>query len=62
MGKSTTREEIVEAGRQLFFRYGLKKVTVTEICTGAGVSKMTFYKYFPNKQALAKTIMDGITD
>ena len=62
MGKSTTREEIVEAGRQLFFRYGLKKVTVTEICTGAGVSKMTFYKYFPNKLTLAKTIMDGITE
>jgi AcrR family transcriptional regulator len=35
-------------------------VTVEEICKEAGISKMTYYKYFSNKLELVKTIMDEI--
>ncbi|RKY44359.1 MAG: TetR/AcrR family transcriptional regulator, partial [Candidatus Neomarinimicrobiota bacterium] len=37
-------DKIVETGKKLFYRYGIKKVSVEEICKEAGVSKATFYK------------------
>ena len=48
--------QIIETSRKLFWKHGLKRVTVEEICREAGVSKMTFYKFFPNKVELAKSI------
>ncbi len=50
------------AARKLFFRYGIRKVTVEEICAEANVSKMTFYKFFPNKTKLAETMLTEIFD
>jgi AcrR family transcriptional regulator len=41
-------------------RYGIKRVTVEEICETAGVSKMTFYKHFKNKLDLALFILNNI--
>lgn len=53
-------------GREKFWRHGLRRVTLEEICEEASVSKMTFYKFFPNKIGLAKAIirqmMEGIMD
>ncbi len=50
--------QIIETGKELFFRYGIKRVTVEEICREARVSKMTFYKHFNNKFELVKKIID----
>lgn len=47
---------ILETAKSLFWKYGIRRVTIEEICKEAGVSKMTFYKYFPNKIDLAKII------
>ena len=52
------QNDIFEAGKKLFYRYGIKRVTVEEICREANASKMTFYKYFPNKVGLAKIVID----
>ncbi len=52
--------QILDKGKDLFWKYGFKRVSIEEICREAGVSKMTFYKYFPNKTELAKAIMDEI--
>ena len=52
------QRQIIETGKELFFRFGIKRVTVEEICREAGVSKMTFYKHFSNKIELVKTIID----
>ncbi len=49
---------IIETGKDLFFRYGIKRVTVEEICRETSVSKMTFYKHFSNKFELVKKIID----
>lgn len=54
------RDLILETGKALFWKFGYKRVTIEEICKEAGVSKMTYYKYFSNKIDLVKTIMDGI--
>ncbi|MDL2282873.1 TetR/AcrR family transcriptional regulator, partial [Parabacteroides sp. OttesenSCG-928-G06] len=48
------QEDIIHAGWRLMQRYGVRRVTIEEICREAGVSKMTFYKYFENKMALVK--------
>ncbi|MEJ2722431.1 MAG: TetR/AcrR family transcriptional regulator [bacterium] len=50
------KDRIVEAAAALFQRYGVRRVTVEEICREAGASKMTFYKHFPNKLELLKHI------
>lgn len=59
---SKKRLRIVETARELFSRFGFKRVTVEEICRKAGASKMTFYKYFPNKIALMRFIWNGWFD
>jgi len=55
-------QQIFHTARSLVMRFGIKKVTVEEICSEAGVSKMTFYKYFRNKTDLALFILDRMID
>lgn len=52
--------DIYSAARKLFWKYGIKRVTVEDICIKANVSRMTFYKYFPNKTELFLTIMKDL--
>jgi len=52
------QQQIIGAGKELFWKYGIKRVAVEEICQRAKVSKMTFYKYFKNKKALAHYILE----
>ncbi|MFC2168836.1 TetR/AcrR family transcriptional regulator [Acidobacteriota bacterium] len=57
---SKKQELIAETAHDLFMRHGIKRVTIEEICRIAGVSKMTFYKYFENKNAIAISVLDNI--
>jgi AcrR family transcriptional regulator len=54
------RGQILVTGKELFWKFGFKRVTVEEICKEAGVSKMTYYKYFANKIDLVKTLLDEV--
>ncbi len=51
---------ILNSARELFWKHGFRRVSVEEICKKAGISKMTFYRYFPNKIELAKTVFDNV--
>jgi len=51
---------LVEKAKELFFRYGIKRVSIEEICRESEVSKMTFYRYFPSKTAIAKHVLESI--
>lgn len=51
---------ILKTAKALFWKHGIRRVTIEEICKEATVSKMTFYKFFPNKPDLAKTILDNL--
>ena len=51
---------LLEVSRGLFFKYGVKRVTVEEICEKSNISKMTFYKYFSDKMQLAGLIRDEL--
>jgi len=54
--------QLVDAAEILLQRHGLQRVSVEEICRQAGVSKITFYKYFANKVDLAKFLIAGMMD
>ena len=54
--------DITEAGKDLFWKYGIKKVNIGEICEKANVSRATFYKYFDNKEKLALYILKSVVE
>ena len=60
--ESIKRQHIIDTATDLFLKFGVKRVTVEEICQSAKVSKMTFYKYFKNKTELAEYIIFFILD
>jgi len=45
---------IIEAARELFARRGVRDVSISEIAKRAGVSQVSIYNYFDDKNALAK--------
>lgn len=53
---SKKQSAILSNARTLFWQLGYRKVTIEEVCKLAGVSKMTFYKFYPDKLALAKAV------
>ncbi|MDD4150945.1 MAG: TetR/AcrR family transcriptional regulator [Bacteroidales bacterium] len=54
------QRSITNVAKDLFYKHGFKRVSVEEICKTAKVSKMTFYKYYPNKIELAKAVYDNL--
>jgi len=55
--ENVSKNKLVVSGKALFYKFGYRKVTVEEICEAAGVSKMTFYRFFENKNDLVKYIL-----
>ncbi len=58
--KNFKLQQIVKTAHDLFFRFGIRRVSIEEICRTANVSKMTFYKHFKNKNELVKFLMNEI--
>ena len=54
--------DIVNGAKELFWKFGIKRVTINEICEKADVSRGTFYKYFDNKDQLAIFIIQQVVD
>lgn len=46
------REHILDAVETCFARYGIQKTTLTDIAEEVGVSRMTVYRQFKDRQAL----------
>ena len=59
--KGDNQSKLLLVAKELFWKHGIRRVTVEEICRQAGVSKMTFYKYFRNKHELARQIIGAIS-
>jgi len=62
MGRNSKKSQIVETAENLFMQFGMKRVTIKEICQKAEVSKMTFYNHFANKNDLIKYIFNKWLD
>ena len=59
---SKKQQQLIDTAKKLFCTYGIRRVTIEEICKNAKVSKMTYYKYFSNKWDIAKTVLDILFD
>lgn len=65
MTKDTSNKkylQILATARDLFWKHGFKRISIDELCEKADVSKMTFYKFFPSKLDVAKTVFDHEVD
>ena len=52
--KASTKQSIQEHALRLFAEKGYDATTVDEIAAAAGVSHMTFFRYFPRKEAVVE--------
>jgi AcrR family transcriptional regulator len=52
--KSATKQAIQEHALRLFVEKGYDATTVDEIAAAAGVSHMTFFRYFPRKEEVVE--------
>ncbi len=57
---SKKRTQLIETAKELFFKHGVQRITVEEICKKSNVSKVTFYKNFTNKDELVRYIRDEL--
>ncbi|WP_432043364.1 TetR family transcriptional regulator [Streptomyces cadmiisoli] len=53
--KAQTRHTIQEQALRLFLSQGYDNTTVDEIANAAGVSSMTFFRYFPTKETVVES-------
>ncbi len=60
--KSKKSTQLIETAKNLFFKHGVKRITIEEICKESNVSKVTFYKYFSNKNELVRHIRDELIE
>jgi AcrR family transcriptional regulator len=52
------KERILAAAFELFFRYGIKSVTMDDIAKHLSMSKKTIYLYFRDKDEVVNTLME----
>jgi AcrR family transcriptional regulator len=48
--KAQTRQRLQEQALRLFVEHGYEATTVEQVAAAAGVSHMTFFRYFPTKE------------
>jgi AcrR family transcriptional regulator len=54
--------QLIETAKDLFFKHGVRRITIGEICKESNVSKVTFYKYFANKDELVRHIRNELIE
>jgi AcrR family transcriptional regulator len=54
--KHHTRTEIVRIAFELFATHGYEEVSVEMICDAVGISRATFFNYFPQKELILREI------
>ncbi len=53
------KEQIVQTGEELFAQYGIRSVSIDDICKRLGISKKTFYVYFEQKADLVDAVLEA---
>ncbi len=57
--QNSLKKKLLIGAKDLFWKFGIKKVSVEEICNYSGVSKMTFYRNFKNKEDILVNVMEA---
>lgn len=60
--KEQNRTQIIEAAKRLFLAQGIQKTSVRQISQESGISYVTMYKYFADKEALVQEVLTGLID
>lgn len=58
MPQMTTREKLIQAGHELFYREGFISVGLDRVLNEVGCSKQTFYNHFDCKDDLIVAVID----
>lgn len=56
---ASLHERILDAARQLFYRDGIRAVSVDAVAAAAGTNKMTLYRHFGSKDELVAEYLRG---
>jgi AcrR family transcriptional regulator len=56
------RTHIIKTAGEMFFRLGIRSVSIDDICHELGMSKKTFYVYFESKDALVAQLLHANVD
>jgi AcrR family transcriptional regulator len=56
------RSSILDAAEKLFLQNGLEKTRMIDIAAQAGITKMSLYRYFPNRDVIALQIQARMMD
>jgi TetR/AcrR family transcriptional repressor of nem operon len=60
MGRpSDARERLIKAAKSVIFAQSYEGVSVDELCVAAGVTRSSFYHFFPSKQDLVLTAIES---
>jgi AcrR family transcriptional regulator len=57
--KMTTEEKILVGAEDLFFKYGIRSVTMDDIAKHLGMSKKTIYQYYKEKDEIIHKLMQA---
>lgn len=52
-----TKDRILQGAEELFFKFGIKSVTMDDIAKHLSISKKTIYQFFSDKNELVETLM-----
>jgi AcrR family transcriptional regulator len=53
----STEEQILKGAEELFFRYGIKGITMDDVAKHLSISKRTIYEKFPHKDAIVELLL-----
>ncbi|MDP4209768.1 MAG: TetR/AcrR family transcriptional regulator [Bacteroidota bacterium] len=56
--KEVVKDQIVEAARQIFSRFGFRKTTMDEIARGVNKGKSSIYYYFTSKEDIYRAVIE----
>ncbi len=56
------KTQIITTASRLFLQYGLRSVTIDDVCNEVHISKKTFYNYFRQKEDLIDTVLFQFLD
>lgn len=54
---SETQTNILKTAGQLFYKFGIRSISIDDICRELGMSKKTFYTYYKTKDELVEAVL-----
>ncbi|MEI6754194.1 MAG: TetR/AcrR family transcriptional regulator [Paludibacter sp.] len=53
-----TKDLIVQTAARMFDQYGIRSISIDNVCKELRISKKTFYAYFPQKEDLVEAVLN----